>query len=195
MAMREAGVWLLAALLCCIAGVAVAQGVSEQYPCSTCLYDTKHGMVSGPVITAGTARVVDGDTLELAGQRVRIWGIDAPEHGQMCESGDWMLSVKPPRPLVYECGRDATAVLAELTRDRTVTCEQVDRDHYKRIVARCRTEAGDIGAEMVRRGWAVDYTRYSKGAYAAEQREAQQDMVGMWSGRFVMPDQWRRGIG
>jgi hypothetical protein len=46
---------------------------------------------------AGTARVIDGDTLSIADTRIRLWGIDAPERDQTCQgkNGD-----------VYECGRD-----------------------------------------------------------------------------------------
>jgi endonuclease YncB( thermonuclease family) len=131
----------------------------------------------------GAARIIDGDTIELGGQRVRLWGIDAPESRQTCQgqNGD-----------VYECGRDATAVLNELTRGRRVECIERDRDRYKRIVAVCRTETGEINATMVRRGWAVDYTRYSGSRYQPEQRDAKREGLGIWSGRFDMPEDWRR---
>ena len=32
----------------------------------------------------GQARVIDGDTIEVAGERIRLHGIDAPESGQRC---------------------------------------------------------------------------------------------------------------
>jgi endonuclease YncB( thermonuclease family) len=45
---------------------------------------------------------------------------------------------------------------------------------------------------MVWYGWALDYDRYSHGAYADEQLEAEQAQRGLWSGSFVPPWDWRR---
>ena len=143
-------------------------------------------ILAAPAISAeitGSVRVIDGDTLELAGNRIRLWGIDAPETRQTCEGRQGQ---------TYECGRDSKAVMIELTRDRVVTCEPRDEDRYGRTVAVCRTEAGDINAAIVRRGWAVDWPRYSQGAYSREQEAARQDGLGIWAGRFQMPWDWRR---
>jgi endonuclease YncB( thermonuclease family) len=131
----------------------------------------------------GPVRVIDGDTLDLAGTRIRLWGIDAPETRQTCEGRDGQ---------TYECGRDSRAVMIELTRDRAVTCDPRDNDRYGRVVAVCRTEAGDINAAIVRRGWAIDWPRYSNGAYSREQEAAKLEKLGIWSGRFQMPWDWRR---
>lgn len=132
---------------------------------------------------AGLERVIDGDTLIVAGQRVRLFGIDAPERGQTCGGRDGR---------TYECGRDSAAVLAELVRGRAVTCAARDTDRYGRIVATCSTEVGDLGAAMVRRGWALDMPRYSRGAYRAEEAAARAERLGIHSGRFTVPEQWRR---
>lgn len=137
---------------------------------------------------SGTARVVDGDTIDVAGQRVRIWGVDAPERAQTCEGKPGVFW----RAATYECGRDATAVMVELTRGRTVTCVPRGSPSYGRTVAICSTEAGDLGGAMVRRGWAVDVPRYSHGAYRAEEEAARREGLGLHAGRFTMPEQWRR---
>ena len=131
---------------------------------------------------AGTAKVTDGDTIRIGDTRIRLWGIDAPERRQTCQgrNGD-----------MYECGRDSAAVLTELTRGRQVECMEKDRDRYGRVVAVCRTEAGELNAAMVRRGWAVEYKQFSKGRYNQEQAEAQREDLGIWSGRFEMPWDWR----
>lgn len=132
---------------------------------------------------SGQARIVDGDTLAIGNVRIRLWGIDAPESRQTCEgkAGD-----------VYECGRDATAALREVIAGRPIECTERDRDQYSRVVAICRTEAGEVNAAMVRRGWAVDYRRYSGGAYGTEEAAAKAEGLGIWSGRFELPSRWRQ---
>lgn len=131
---------------------------------------------------AGRASVIDGDTLEVQGQRVRLHGIDAPESGQTC---------KRPSGEVWRCGQRAAFALADRIGSQAVTCSARDRDRYGRIVAVCGA-GGDLNAFMVRNGWAVAYRRYSSDYLAAE-REAQAAGAGIWSSQFVMPWDWRRG--
>ena len=126
----------------------------------------------------GYARTIDGDTLELAGERVRLWGIDAPEHDQTCGS--------------FACGEAATAAMPRMTAHDVVTCNPRDRDRYGRIVAQCHTVDGDLGRRMVALGLAVDYRRYSRGFYRDEEAAAQQERLGIWAGGFTMPADWRR---
>ena len=130
----------------------------------------------------GKARPVDGDTLEVADQIIRLDAIDAPERSQTCTGVGGV---------TYECGRDAAATLAALIRDRVVTCVPQSRDRYGRTVATCSTAAGDIGAAMVRAGWATAYRRYGH-QYVADEEAARAGRRGMWSGRFTEPEQWRR---
>jgi len=87
----------------------------------------------------GTATVIDGDTIEVRGQRIRLHGIDAPESRQLCR-----LDGKP-----WPCGRDAANALADKIARRPVTCEDLGRDRYKRIIARCTVAGEDLGQWMV----------------------------------------------
>ncbi len=100
---------------------------------------------------AGVASVIDGDSLEVAGERIRLHGIDAPESRQHCR-----LDGKP-----WQCGKDAANALADKIGRRPVRCEDLGRDRYKRIIARCTVAGEDMGAWMVSQGWALAYRRYS----------------------------------
>ncbi len=141
---------------------------------------------------AGRASVVDGDTIEIRGESIRLWGIDAPEGAQTCERAGQ----------TYPCGQEAANALDGWLRVSTVYCTPQDSpDQYGRIVARCSAQITvehltntipDLSAEMVRRGHALDYRQYSGGAFAAEEAEARQAGSGMWAGEFTPPWAWRR---
>ncbi len=88
---------------------------------------------------AGVASVIDSDTIEVHGQRIRLHGIDAPERRQLCRRDG-----KP-----WQCGKDAANALADKIARRPVTCEDLGRDRYKRIIARCTAAGEDIGRWMV----------------------------------------------
>ncbi len=97
----------------------------------------------------GAARVVDGDTLRVAGERVRLFGIDAPESGQPCRDGG-------------DCGAQSKAHLEALIGGRDVTCVPEDVDRYGRVVATCRVDGADLNRAMVRDGQAMPYTDFSR---------------------------------
>ncbi len=131
---------------------------------------------------AGVASVIDGDTLEIHGQRVRLFGIDAPEGGQPCETAQGER---------WRCGRDAAIALADLIGRAPIQCDPQDIDRYGRVVAVCYQGDLNIGAEMVRAGWAVAYRRYSR-AYVRDEDAARLAGRGLWAGVFQMPWDWRR---
>ena len=131
---------------------------------------------------SGQARMIDGDSLEIGGTRVRLFGIDAPERGQSCrEEGK-----------LWICGGLARVRLEERISRRTVVCEERDRDRYGRIVAVCRAGGEDLNAWMVSEGWALAYRRYSE-AYVEEEARAKAAQQGIWRGDFVPPWDWRQG--
>ena len=125
---------------------------------------------------SGHARVVDGDGLEIGGQRIRLHGVDAFETRQMCGA--------------HACGRASADALRNLVGGRPVDCAEMDRDRYDRIVAVCHVGGEDLGAAQVRQGHAVAYTRYSQ-RYVMEERAARRDNAGAWAYGFTPPEAWR----
>lgn len=135
--------------------------------------------IAGAADITGRASVIDGDTIDIQGVRIRFDGIDAPESRQRCltSSGE-----------AYRCGKtSAEALDAFLAESRPVSCERTGRDR-NRIVAICtRADGTDVNRWLVRNGHAIDWPKYSKGRYAAEQREAETSKAGIWAGTFEWP--------
>ena len=130
--------------------------------------------------TAAVARVIDGDSLDLDGERIRLWGIDAFETGQQCD-----------RPAgAFDCGAAARAHLATLVSGASVICRGRTLDRYRRFLAVCEAAGRDLNAAMVSSGWAVAH-----GGYEAEERAARAGRIGAWAGNFALPADWRAGRG
>lgn len=130
----------------------------------------------------GKPRIIDGDTIEVTGTRIRLEGIDAPERGQECQD-----RLRQP----HDCGGTAVRTLVDLTKGQDVACEPVGQDRFGRMLAICRLPSDlDINAELVRQGRAVAFRRYST-RYVAEEDEARRAGHGMWAGTFEHPGCWR----
>lgn len=132
----------------------------------------------------GQVSVIDADTIDIGDVRFRLHGIDAPESAQLCRHparGDW------------RCGQKAALALADKIRRSHVTCRQKDKDRYGRIVAVCSLKGEDLNRWLVRSGWAVAYVKYSRD-YVGDEGHAIRTGQGIWSGAFVPPSEWRRGV-
>ncbi len=132
----------------------------------------------------GIASVIDADTIEIHGQRIRLFGVDAPEGRQTCRDA---------QDKEYRCGQiGANALDEHLQTSQPIHCQKKDTDKYGRMVATCETAKGeDIAAWLVRNGHALDWPRYSQGRYREEQRIADQEGAGIWQGLFIEPWEWR----
>ncbi|WP_407166602.1 thermonuclease family protein [Bradyrhizobium sp. ORS 111] len=126
----------------------------------------------------GQASVVDGDTLEIHGTRIRLWGIDAPESTQLCRGDD---------SLQYRCGAKAANDLDGFIARRPVDCSPISLDRYGRMVATCTVGGIDLSEWLVRGGLALDWPQYSKRRYSAVQREAERAGRGLWAGSYIEP--------
>lgn len=139
--------------------------------------------VPGHADITGKPRVIDGDTVEVNNERIRLHGIDAPETRQICTANG----------KTWACGREATFALAYEVGNHWVTCRGDQRDRYGRLIAVCYVGRYDLGERMVRQGWALAYRQYSMD-YVDDETTARRDRAGMWRGEFVSPWEWRRGV-
>jgi endonuclease YncB( thermonuclease family) len=131
---------------------------------------------------AGNAVVIDGDTIDVAGVRVRLEGIDAPEADQRCRD-------KEGRD--YLCGISATNGLKALIGTAPVSCRRMGKDTYGRTLAVCSGENGiELNSELVQLGLAVAFRRYSD-RYAAVEDAARAAREGLWAGSFEHPGCFR----
>ncbi|MDX2204094.1 MAG: thermonuclease family protein [Hyphomicrobiaceae bacterium] len=153
---------------------------------------------------AGNARVIDGDTLEIDGTRVRLEGIDAPETGQRCARKLEQIATARRRvsredartikrierasdsegsesALVgsWACGAAATTALVRLTESKRIECRPRGTDKYGRLLGVCFADGRDINAAMVRQGLAWAFVRYST-AYVSEEKAARGERLGIW---------------
>ncbi len=124
----------------------------------------------------GVAEAIDGDSLRIAGEEVRLLGIDAPELMQTCQVSGQNIP----------CGRNARAALRRWLASGLVTCIGSEKDRYGRFLAVCRVRGIDINAAMVRDGQAVAF-----GSYVREEAEASAAFKGIWEGSFERPRDWR----
>jgi endonuclease YncB( thermonuclease family) len=121
-------------------------------------------------LIAGQATVVDGDTIRIGDVRIRLHGIDAPEAAQSCNAfggGTWT------------CGAQATYALQQLLAKHDVSCQPITLDRYGRTVARCFVGDVDIQADMVRRGLAWAFVKYSTD-YVVQETQAKFTRRGVW---------------
>lgn len=104
-------------------------------------------MRAGPGILEGRCHVIDGDTIVIDGIKLRLAGIDAPE-------------------LDHPWGLKSKWTLVHLCRWQTVTARLRPELSYDRVVAECFLPDGrDLAAELVKRGLALDWPKFSGGKY------------------------------
>lgn len=136
----------------------------------------------------GQATVIDGDTIEIHGTRLRLRGIDSPESSQLCSDAAGKR---------YRCGQAASFALADFVGRSTVTCsaETDGSGHaersYDRVIATCHAQGQDLGSWLVESGWAVPYWKYGGSRYRSEYTRAQETKSGIWSGQFEEPASYR----
>ena len=147
----------------------------------------------------GKAKVIDGDTIKINGENIRLHGIDSPEIKQVCQNKDNnpypcgvaakdFLNIYISRHEFKDIGKDPTSKTHGF-----VYCYYSERDKYKRIIGKCyvgKDSEFNLNLLMVSSGQAVAYTRYSND-YIEAQNKAKEAGIGIWQGKFVLPERWR----
>jgi endonuclease YncB( thermonuclease family) len=145
-------------------------------------------LASAPALAemTGTPEIIDGDTLELEGQAIRLYGIDAPELGQTCTI----------QGRAYDCGKIARTALLDLTAGVAVSCRVLAAEPSAGKGAprpgRCYAQGYDLSEGMAYTGWALAARQVSE-RYVVFEERARAAGRGLWKGRFVSPWAWRGG--
>ena len=129
----------------------------------------------------GYAKVIDGDTIHIGKNKIRLYGIDAPEIKQKC----FILNDE------WDCGKQAKKNLINFINLRKVNCIILDKDRYKRDIAECYVGEKNINKWMVKNGWALSY-RYYSNKYVDAEEFANNNNNGIWVGNFENPWDYRR---
>lgn len=139
--------------------------------------------VSAETIT-GASRIIDGDSLEVAGRKIDLLGVDAPELGQTC---NW-----PTKEI--NCGLIAKSALMDLTAGVSVVCDLESQQENGNVLGVCRAAGYDLAEGMTHTGWAVaveDAPQRYKTAMAGAQTAER----ALWRGQFTLPWVWRANEG
>ena len=129
----------------------------------------------------GKAKVIDGDTIHIHKNKIRLHAIDAPETNQTCNKNN----------KVWNCGIESTKFLKKLIGKNNIECITTGKDQYNRLIGVCFKNNLNLNSEMVINGWAIAYRYYSKD-YIKEEEEAKQQKIGIWSGEFEEPYLFRK---
>lgn len=120
---------------------------------------------------ASQVAVIDGDTLRLHENIVRLQGVEAPPRGRACKRAD---------SSTFDCGAAAVAALADLVRSRTIICHLTGRDSAGFIQGMCEAGETDLNRRLVADGWAR--ARADTPAFSNEENNARQSQRGLWRG-------------
>ena len=136
----------------------------------------------------GKAKVIDGDTININGEKIRFAGIDAPESFYRGKKQVCYLNEKE----VF-CGELSKEKLKEKIGSNIIFCKkEKNKDIYRRTLAECFVNGKSLSIFMVRTGYAFDFVRYSKEKYAKDEEYAKTNKLGIWNMKFEYPWEWRK---
>ena len=142
---------------------------------------------------SGIPKIVDGDTVHINDKKFRLEGIDAPEMGQQCKKESLKISSIIGFTFYkdYSCGKVSKAKLKAKINGSKIRCTSTSKDKYRRYIATCFKGETNLNQWMVRNGYAIAYRRYSK-KYDPDEDFAKENKLGLWQGKFMSPEKWRK---
>ena len=138
-------------------------------------------------------KIVDGDTININNYKFRLEGIDAPEMRQICKKESLKISYLIGFTFYkdYSCGKISKEKLIDKINGSEIKCISTSKDRYERYIATCFKGKTNLNRWMVRNGLAIAYRRYSK-KYVADEDFAKENKLGLWQGKFMNPEKWRK---
>ncbi len=142
---------------------------------------------------SGIPKIVDGDTIHINNYKFRLEGIDAPEMRQICKKESLKISYLIGFTFYkdYSCGKISKEKLIDKINGSEIKCISTSKDRYERYIATCFKGKTNLNRWMVRNGLAIAYRRYSK-KYVADEDFAKENKLGLWQGKFMNPEKWRK---
>ena len=135
---------------------------------------------------ADILRVVDGDTIDLNGEKIRFSGIDAPESNYRGKEQTCLIN-----EAIIHCGELSKEFLIKKIGTNKVTCKrEKEPDQYNRILAECFVNGESLSKVLVRNGYAFAYRKYST-KFIKDEEFAKANRLGMWAMTFQYPWDFR----
>ena len=150
-------------------------------------HDVKSSEISS---VSGYAKIIDGDTIKINSKKIRLHGIDAPEKKQTCKKPYLIIGIFSFTKS-YSCGQVSTDKLIKKINNQIIKCKIKNVDRYNRLIGECYKRNENLNAWLVSNGYAVAYRKYSK-KYIPNERNAKNNNLGIWQGKFEMPWNFRR---
>ena len=132
-------------------------------------------------VRADNLRIIDGDTIELNGEKIRFSGIDTPEPKQICTLDN----------IEIFCGNLVKIILIEKIGQEIPKCEKEGVDQYKRTLAECFVDGESLSSFLVRSGYAFAARKYSD-QFIKDEEFAKEGKLGLWSMKFEYPWDFRK---
>lgn len=149
----------------------------------------KHAIVKHPPAEfnqsfSGIVKVIDGDSIKVDSNEVRLFGIDAPEYKQTCFNAE---------NAEYNCGQVSKWFLFNLANGKQATCYYAQKDIYNRFLSKCYIGETSINEKILENGMAIIYDyKTSDEKMDKLEAKAKTSKIGVWQGQFQLPKEYRK---